>query len=45
MKKTYSKPQLTVHGNVEALTKANTVGSRLDAGFPAQTLVSDLTLS
>ena len=45
MKKTYAKPQLTVHGNVEALTEATSSGSVLDKTIPAGTLVSDIQIT
>lgn len=45
MKKTYKRPQLTVHGNVEALTKATGSGGALDADFSSGTLRGDLTFS
>jgi hypothetical protein len=44
-KKQYAKPELSVHGNVEVLTKGSATGSRLDADFKAGTPVSDLTFS
>ena len=45
MKKTYAKPQLTVHGNVEALTEATSSGSFLDKDIPAGTLVTDIVIT
>ena len=42
MKKTYDRPQLTVHGNVEALTQATTSGSAIDGDFPAGTPLTTL---
>jgi len=44
-KTTYSKPKLTRHGSVEALTKGQSVGNTLDAAFPTGTPFSDLTFS
>ena len=46
MKKlTYQVPMLRAHGTVEAVTNANTGGSRLDGSFDAGTPLSDLTTS
>ncbi len=44
-KKTYTQPQLTVHGNVEALTQLTKVGTKLDADFAAGTLLTEVTIS
>lgn len=44
-KKSYTTPKLTVHGDVEVITQANTTGGRLDAAFPAGTPVEDITFS
>jgi len=43
--KTYTKPKVTTHGSVEALTKATTSGSFLDANFNSGTPLIDVTLS
>lgn len=47
MKRTYNRPQLTVHGNVEALTKATKSGSKIDqdlaAGTPLLEVVQSLS--
>ena len=47
MKKTYNRPQLTVHGNVETLTEQTRVGQQLDqtlpAGTPLTVLVQNLS--
>lgn len=45
MKKAYKQPQLTVHGNVEALTKATASGSRLDKTIPAGTLITEVQIT
>lgn len=44
-KKAYAQPQLTVHGNVEALTQLTKEGLKLDAPFGAGTLLTDVTVS
>lgn len=44
-KKTYTAPVLRVHGTVEAMTKANTGGSTLDAPFGIGDSIDDLTTS
>jgi hypothetical protein len=44
-KKPYTKPQLTIHGNVEVLTKGTQIGDLTDADFPARTPRGDLTFS
>ena len=44
-KKSYNKPQLTVHGNVEVLTQGSQKGDFTDADFPAKTPKGDLTFS
>jgi hypothetical protein len=44
-KKSYLKPELTIHGNVEVLTKATGGSARIDAAFPAGTPASQLTFS
>ncbi|MGB3637575.1 MAG: hypothetical protein WBA39_08355 [Rivularia sp. (in: cyanobacteria)] len=44
-KKSYTKPELNVHGNVEVLTQATDKGTKIDAAFPASTPLTDLTLS
>lgn len=44
-KKSYIKPQLTVHGNVEVLTQGQSTGKKLDAAFPVGTDFGDLTFS
>lgn len=43
--KPYITPELTVHGDVEAITQANTGGGRLDADFPAGTPRGEITFS
>ena len=45
MKKAYTTPELTVHGNVEEITLGNSSGKYLDAAFPVDTAFSDLTFS
>ena len=42
--KTYTAPELAVHGNLKALTQATRVGANLDATFPASTPISRLTV-
>jgi hypothetical protein len=44
-KKTYAQPQLTVHGNVAALTQATRTGLNLDGDFVAGTPLSEVTVS
>jgi hypothetical protein len=44
-KKSYLKPELTVHGNVEVLTKGASSGTRIDATFPTGTAFGALTFS
>lgn len=44
-KKSYVKPSLIVHGNVEVLTQGNSTGGSLDAGFPINTPKGKLTFS
>lgn len=44
-KKSYETPQLIVYGNVEAITKGNATGDRLDQTFEAGTAASELTFS
>jgi hypothetical protein len=44
-KKSYIKPNLIVHGNVENLTKGNAEGNFTDAVFPTKTPKDDLTFS
>lgn len=44
-KKSYVKPQLTVHGDVEVLTKGNVDGDFTDKDFPVDTPKSELTFS
>ena len=44
-KKSYNKPELKVHGNVEALTQAGQNGPALDANFPNNTPRGQLTFS
>jgi hypothetical protein len=44
-KTTYSKPKLTRHGSVEALTRGSSSGNILDAAFPTGTPFSQLTFS
>lgn len=45
MKAIYQAPVLRAHGKVETLTQQTRVGNRLDAGFTAGTLISDITVS
>ena len=45
MKKAYTTPELTVHGNVEEITLGNAHGNFLDANFPVSTPFSHLTFS
>ena len=45
MKKVYNRPQVTVHGNVESLTKATASGSFLDKTIPAGTLVTEIQIT
>jgi hypothetical protein len=44
-KKPYLKPELTVHGNVEVLTRGASRGTRIDAAFPSGTAFGALTFS
>lgn len=44
-KRTYAKPELITHGNVEVLTQGAATGSRLDAPFDTGTPRGDLTFS
>ena len=44
-KKSYNKPELTVHGNVEVLTQGGQTGDQLDADFVAGTPRGRLTFS
>jgi len=44
-KQSYTKPKLTIHGDVEVLTQASGSGKKLDADFKAGTLFGDLTFS
>ena len=44
-KKSYAKPELNVHGNIEVLTQATDTGTVLDAGFPSNTPLDQVTLS
>jgi hypothetical protein len=39
-KKSYNKPQLTIHGAVEALTEQTSTGTKIDQSFPAGTSLS-----
>jgi hypothetical protein len=41
----YEKPELVDYGTLAELTAGISAGSRLDAGFPAGTLFSELTFS
>ncbi|BDA71999.1 hypothetical protein RIVM261_004980 [Rivularia sp. IAM M-261] len=43
--KVYTKPKLSVHGNVEALTQGGSTGNFLDRDFPDGTPRGDLTFS
>ena len=45
MKKAYTQPKLTVHGNVEVLTQQTTTGNALDADAKKGTPLSELTTS
>jgi hypothetical protein len=42
---TYEAPQVVDYGTLVALTAAQHGGTRLDRGFPAGTLIGDLTFS
>lgn len=44
MKKSYSTPQLTVHGTVAEITQATTVGGVLDRTFPVGTPVPAVSI-
>ncbi len=44
-KKLYTKPHLTIYGNVEVLTKAGSNGNALDKDFTAGTPRGELTFS
>jgi hypothetical protein len=44
-KKSYLKPELMVHGNVEVLTKGSGNGGSTDAFFPMGTAKGSLTFS
>jgi hypothetical protein len=44
-KKSYLKPELTVHGNVEVLTKGSAIGNFTDRDFPAGTPRGELSFS
>jgi len=44
-KKSYSMPELTVHGDVEKLTQGGQIGNFTDAAFPAHTPKGKLTFS
>lgn len=44
-KKSYNKPELKVHGNVEILTQGTSEGDFTDAVFPTDTPKGDLTFS
>ena len=45
MKKTYTTPELTVHGSVEEITLGNKTGNSLDKNFPSGTPFGQLTFS
>lgn len=45
MKAQYTAPVLRSHGTVEAMTKGNKSGTKLDQGFPVNTPLKDITLS
>ena len=45
MKKTYIQPELTVHGDVEALTEASTSGSKLDKTIVAGTPLTEIVIT
>lgn len=45
MKKAYTTPELTVHGNVEEITLGSSTGNFLDVNFPVNTPFSHLTFS
>lgn len=44
-KKPYETPELTVYGDVEAITKGNSSGDKLDQTFTVGTFADDLTFS
>lgn len=44
-KKSYNKPELKVHGNVEVLTQGTSNGNFTDANFPPNTPRGQLTFS
>ena len=44
-KKSYEKPTLTLHGDIESLTKGMSSGPVTDATFPAGTPRGDVTFS
>lgn len=44
-KKSYTPPQVTVHGNVEVITLGGPTGPNTDATFPSSTPFGDLTFS
>ncbi len=44
-KKSYNKPELKVHGNVEVLTQGGQDGAKLDQQFSNDTPRGDLTFS
>lgn len=45
MRKAYSPPALTVHGNVEVITRGSSTGDFLDQDFPDGTPGDELTFS
>jgi hypothetical protein len=44
-KKSYNKPELKVHGNVETLTQGTSSGNFTDANFDTDTPRGELTFS
>lgn len=44
-KKTYTRPSLITHGNVETLTQGNKTGTSLDGNFNAGTPANSITFS
>ena len=44
-KKEYTRPELTIYGDVRDITKGSSDGLFTDADFPARTPAGDLTFS
>ena len=44
-KKSYERPTLTLHGDIESLTQGSSTGPVTDATFPAGTPRGDVTFS